>query len=786
MNYLKLAFRMIARHKVQSLTGIFSLAFALACFVPALYWMNYETSYDSSYPDASHIYRIYAVDKQSGQLNKGLSKVYETKLRERFPAFDASTLCMSGQEENCRTEQVPYIRLHLLYAENSFFQIFPQTFICGNTQEPLSLVNQIVLTETVALRLFGSAEQAIGQRIQNTIRSDMEPYTVTAVVKDPPRHSNFTFDAILRSEMQEYFSYDKDWIEEKQWGLFLLDLYVHLNPEANRNDVAEQLSTWQAGNPNVELRMMPIADIRYHLNSETPFTLHFINLFLASGVLLLLAAAFNFLNLHIDLFRQRNRELRLRAVNGASNRQLIMQMLTEISCSLLLALLLAAYFVWITQPVFVRWLDIEIQPVALSQLFLVCSLLLWGLVALISLFVFYRLGKEAHRPASVGIPVRRPVWRQLAVTVQLAVSLIFIVAASVVMLQMRFVDHKQLGFDRNGLIQLAGFQDYSGKVEEALCRQLSTIPQIEVFSDANFSPSHQPDPYSLMTDVSWQGKPSTEKTAFRVVETDEHFAETFRLTLLQGEWWKEGQTEKVVLNEEAVRVMGLDEPVGTVLHLPSWEDGSPTAFEVVGVVRDFHLMSLRNSIQPALFVPQYMYGNVLYLRVAPGQEMAAIQRVMKLLPDIDPTLADVRLTLVGDLYDRLNASEQVGLKLFSILAAICLLVSLFGIYAVATTATQRRRKEIAIRKVVGAEAGSIVRMFFREYATQVVIAALFALPIAYLIMRDWLSGYAYRTEIPLWLLMVVLVGVISIVLFTVTRQVLHAANGNPAEVVKSE
>ena len=174
---------MIARHKVQSLTGIFSLAFALACFVPALYWMNYETSYDSSYPDASHIYRIYAVDKQSGQLNKGLSKVYETKLRERFPAFDASTLCMSGQEENCRTEQVPYIRLHLLYAENSFFHIFPQTFICGNTQEPLSLVNQIVLTETVALRLFGSAEQAIGQRIQNTIRSDMEPYTVTAVVK---------------------------------------------------------------------------------------------------------------------------------------------------------------------------------------------------------------------------------------------------------------------------------------------------------------------------------------------------------------------------------------------------------------------------------------------------------------------------------------------------------------------------------------------------------------------------------------------------------------------------
>ena len=178
--------------------------------------------------------------------------------------------------------------------------------------------------------------------------------------------------------------------------------------------------------------------------------------------------------------------------------------------------------------------------------------------------------------------------------------------------------------------------------------------------------------------------------------------------------------------------------------------------------------------------------NILYLRIVPGKEMEAIRRIMEILPEVDVTLTDARLTPIGDLYDRLNRSEQVGLKMFSVLAVVCLLISLFGIYAVASAASRRRRKEIAIRKVVGAEAETIVRMFFREYTLQVVIAGVFALPLAYFTMNNWLQGYAYRTDIPGWLLAGVLTGVIAVVLLTVLGQVLRAANSNPAEVVKSE
>ncbi|MDR1623745.1 MAG: FtsX-like permease family protein [Tannerellaceae bacterium] len=174
--------------------------------------------------------------------------------------------------------------------------------------------------------------------------------------------------------------------------------------------------------------------------------------------------------------------------------------------------------------------------------------------------------------------------------------------------------------------------------------------------------------------------------------------------------------------------------------------------------------------------------SVLY----PAGEQEAIRQITATLPGINATMAGVRLAPVGELYDRLNQSEQTGLQLFSLLAAVCLLISLFGIYTVATASAQRRRKEIAIRKVAGAKAGDIVRMFFREYARLTIIAGAVALPPVYLAMSRWLQGYAYRTDIPWWLPAGVIAVVAVIVLFTVLRQVLKAASSNPAEVVKSE
>lgn len=783
--YLKIALRNIWKYKTQSLTGIFGLAFAIACLVPTLFWMHYETSYDSFYPEAERICRIYTLEKQSGKENKGSSRIVEKKLHEYFPAVKSSAAFLTGQE-NCRTEKMPQIRLSMLYADSTFFSVFPQTVVSSNAKQPLQVLNDMVLTETVAIRLFGDAEKAIGQQVQTTMNAALPPYTVTAVVKDPPPNTNLSFEAIIFHDMLKSFS---EWPEDQQWKTFFMELYVKLDPQSNISEMSEQLRDFTSRlgtNSDIELRMMPISDVRHNLNKDVPFTLNFIGLFVASGLLMLFSGLFNFLNLNLDLFRQRIREFSLRIVNGATVGQLIRQMLFELASAILLALLPACFFVFIVRPLFCGLLDIEMGMLQMILIFIVCSIGVMALALFIGFILFWRLSHMSIRPQSERKITGQPVSRRIAVILQLAVSLVFIIAALVVMMQMHFVNNKDLGFDRHGLIQLSGFTDYSGKVQDALIQKLSAIPQVESITDASFEPQHNVNPFTITTEVEWQGKPQHEMLAFDRIFTDDRFAITLGLKMIDGKWWDKGQMQKIIINEEAVRVMQLSEPVGTIIRMPSPEDDSMTEYEVAGVVNDFHTLSLRNRIHPVFFMPSSYPNNVLYIHVVPGQELEAMQRIAAILPGVNATLADVRLTTVSELYDRLSRSEQVGLKMFSVVAVVCLMISLIGIYAVASATTHRRRKEIAIRKVVGAEVSNIIGMFFREYTTLVIITGIVALPLAYIVMNNWLEGYAYRTNIPCWLLASVVTGVIAVVLLTVWGQVLKAANSNPAEVVKSE
>ena len=198
-HFFKIAFRIIWKYRTQSLTGIFGLAFGFACFIPALYWLRYETSYDNFYPDAEQIYRFHSVDKHSGMVNELVSGILERKLHEALPAVENSTVFFIIQD-NCSTERMPHFRLNTLFSDSTFFRVFPQVFVSGDARQPLQVLNNIVLTETMAVRLFGDVEKAIGQQIKTTLFPWDQPYTVTAVVKDPPQNTNVSFDAILYHE----------------------------------------------------------------------------------------------------------------------------------------------------------------------------------------------------------------------------------------------------------------------------------------------------------------------------------------------------------------------------------------------------------------------------------------------------------------------------------------------------------------------------------------------------------------------------------------------------------
>lgn len=799
-HYLKIAFRNMWKYRIQSLTGIFGLAFGIACFVPVLYWMRYETSYDSFYPDAANIYRIYAVDKPSGKVNELVPVILEKKLHEHYPGTEASTL-FYAELNNCKTEEVPHIRLRTLNTDDSFFRVFTQEFVSGDVRQPLQTLFNIVLTESVAVRLFGDVEKAIGQQIQSTFYFFNPPYTVTAVVKDPPADTNLAFDALLYHDLLSDMAQAP---EDMQWVQFMVQLYVRLHPDTDVGYLAENLRDFiprlEVGD-NVELRMVSASDVRHRLNSDVPFALNFIRLFVAAGILLMFSAVFNFLNLHLDLFRQRSRELRQRSIHGATGGQLIRQMLFELACSIFPALLFACCFVLLARPVFSGLLGIEMGMSELIRLFAICGIGVMALMLFVGFLTSWRLSyllmrKPAERKAPGQLVVRR-----MAVTLQLAVSVVFIVAACVVMMQIHFVNRKDMGFDRAGVIQLYGLPPYmQNNLRTSLMQELYAIPQVKNIATSNFDPQHNAKTIEMVSKLEWPGKSPDENPAFNVIPADSHFAETLGLKMVAGDWFNEGGEQRVVLNEEAVRVMGLSEPVGTVVRLSIYDIDMDIAmqdfdveYRVVGVVKDFHTLSLRSRIHPTIFryaftppVSRITENNILYIDVEPGQELEAIRRITAVLPSIDPSFADLRVMTLDGLYDSFNHSEQAGFKMFSVLATVCLLISLFGIYAVATASTQRRRKEIAVRKVLGAESDTIVHMFFREYTLQVILVGAISLPLVYLAMRRWLQGYAYHTNISVWLLAGVIVGVIAVVLLTVFGQVMKAANSNPGEVVKSE
>ena len=297
IHYLKIAFRNLRKYRTQSLTGIFVLAFGLACFVPALYWLRYETSYDSFYPDAEHIYRIYTVDKQTGKENELVSGILERKLHEQYAATENSTVFFI-QPNYCKTEGMPHIRLQMVFADNTFFGVFPQVIIRGDARKPLEITNNIVVTESIAVRLFGDVENAIGQQIQSTLYNHL-PYTITAVVKDPPDNTNMSFDAILNFVQ---IGQMKSWVErtpEQLWTFATVQGYVKFHPGTDVDWLSEQLRDFPSrldADANREIRLMPVSDVRHRLNPDVPFTLNFIRLFVSAGILLLFSALFNFLN----------------------------------------------------------------------------------------------------------------------------------------------------------------------------------------------------------------------------------------------------------------------------------------------------------------------------------------------------------------------------------------------------------------------------------------------------------------------------------------------------------
>jgi ABC-type antimicrobial peptide transport system permease subunit len=589
--------------------------------------------------------------------------------------------------------------------------------------------------------------------------------------------------------------------EEQQWLLLNNEIYLHLDGKADAQAFEKKRAAYMIDrgvNESVRLSLVPLRDIRHTFGSELSFNITYIRTFVITVLLLLFCVFFNFINILLNRIHQRIREMRLRSALGARKQTLLAQLLCEITVQAVLAILLAFCLFELSGDTFMRLFETKIvKGDFLRHLFLI-SCLSWVVIVAVSLPLLLRFIRSTNLPVSGGTPAhRRGDFRRTGLIVQTGICVFFLLCALIIGRQIAFMQQKDLGFKREGLI----YMQMEARDREGISREIASLSLVKSFSSGgNFRLTHEPN---TQNEVKWEGQAPGFAPNFQVLNVGEDFFATFGITLLEGRFVDDGDilpdkwrmsSNAAVVNETAVRIMEMSEPTGktvSVWDYTTHQDGTHGSSEmkIVGVVKDFQAASLRKPVLPVIMLcdGSKWGGYTNYVRVAPEDEqtaMAAIRKVFKKHYQEGDKESPVQT--MEEIFRQLSTSERASLRLFALLAAICILISAFGIYAISYSNIEQRRKEIAVRKVTGASTGSIIRMFLLEYVAIAVMANLVFLPLAWLFIRTWLEQYPWRATLPVWLYALVFLLTTLLTAITILYQTVRAAKTNPADVIKTE
>ncbi|SFL20085.1 FtsX-like permease family protein [Porphyromonadaceae bacterium KH3CP3RA] len=803
VHYLKIAWRNLRKYKTQTIISILGLTIGVVFFAYGYHWYKYETTYDSFYPDSDRIYHVYGKLKSTGkQVVEGkIPHIAVNKLEQAFPEIESVAVLLpnygSSLKHGDRDLGYPLFE----FVDERFFRMFPPQVIAGVVHEnSLKNSDEMIVTESFACKHFGTPEEALGETL---ISGYDESYVIRAVIADPPANSIFQREGYMPVMPGANIFERAD--EKTQWKDFHdVRLYVKLNQNADMKSFRDKLLTFAVDNgynDDLLFELIPLTLVRFSILDSYEriivYDIKYIRMFIFAGVLLLFAAFFNYLNILLSNTIARVREINLRRVTGASVSNIYWQLFIEISLFIVIVALLSFCCIEITSRLFESIFATVVFSSVMNSI-LLCTISITAILLYLTTFIFlYRFIKRSafneDRPVK-----RRFVTGRITLSLQLIISVFAIMSAFVLWRQVFFMNHVNWGFDTENLLQI------TMKVRDRLplMEEIEKLPMVESVINTGFFtviPNTDKMGPTSVSGVEWENKPIDFSPLFQTFGVEEDFTEKMKLKIIKGrgiineDFTRRWQADKVMINETAQRIMEMDNPIGQKIVVPAnWysvEGRGKEEYEIVGVVEDFHTVGLQSEIPP-LIIKGEKHGNggyFNYVRVMPGMEEEAVKAISTLIPEFRPD--DENETLVqamGQLLGDLSKSEKNLLRLFVTLALLCILIAVFGIYSVSQRETQHRQKEIAIRKTTGAKTKEIVAMFFREYMVITLGACVVALPMSWLFMQRWLETFAYRISISWWMFILVIVAVAVIVSVTIVSQVIRAASRNPAEVVKSE
>jgi putative ABC transport system permease protein len=828
-NYLTVGLRALAKNKAYAFINIAGLALGLAACLLILLYVRYETSYDKWLPDSDRIFQVQATWREPGQpvtRNQASPLPVRDTIAGGFPQIEAVSIAQPGRMQIVRDGQPVFA--DQLYVDPAFFDIFQLEFVRGSASTALPNVRSIVFTEEEALKQFGTLD-AVGRVITERTQDGTIDYTVTGIIKDLPKNSHLRLATIARFDPNVYNDVPPEY---KSWGSMGQYHYVKLRPGADVAAINAALPAWEKrvippqtieGRTSsradiMDLELVAVPDV--HLGDAQLFAMspgndaRTVATFSIVALLILAMACINFINLSTARAGQRAHEVALRKVLGASRAQLVTQFLGESLLIVGIATLIGLALVELTAPFLAAYLDADLKIEYFgSEGYL---LPMAGLATLVGLAggLYPALFLSRFQPAKVLRANKSAAGAQgsgrlraMLVVTQFAISIGLIVCTAVVHSQTRYVQTVDPGFEREGLIQVEGAWRFNQAGNaDAVKREIARLPGVAAVGRTNLGVAATNKSIQLITIPG-----STETTDVGVYRADPDFFSTMGMRLLAGRLFgdrfandlvppaPEGMAPSdaeaalaargvnVVINRQAAKQIGFSDPAAAVGSQVKVSIGGNEMIPstIIGVVEDTRIRTARDQIEPLVFtyMPQGTTQLIVRYRDAvPSEVMASLQRVWtRLLPDV-PFEAAFAEDLVAELYER----ERTRGAIFAAFSIMAVIISCLGLFGLAAFTTERRTKEIGIRKVLGAKVRDIVRLLAWQFSKPVIIANLVAWPVAWWAMRDWLNTFDARIDLgpgPF-----VLAGLIAlaIAIGTVAGHALKVARANPIHALRYE
>ncbi|HUX58605.1 MAG TPA: ABC transporter permease [Bacteroidales bacterium] len=787
-NFFHIAFRNISKNKVVTFINITGLAVGLAASLLILLWIQDELSFEKFNRNAENIYRVEEDQFYSGERYHvtvtphpsgpvWMEKIPEIKEQTRINRLPR---LLFRQEDNVSFES------SVIAADSGLLKMFTLPLLIGDPETAINSPHSIVLTEKLAKKYYGKTNP-IGKTI--TLENKYQ-FMVSGVMKDLPKNSMFNFEAVIP------YSFLKEiGAISSSWGNNSIYTFVLLENNADIEAVNKKLTDIVLeNNPETTTKFLlfPLLDIHLHgqfgfQESKGPVIVVYI--FTLIAIFVLLIACINFINLSTAKASGRGKEIGIKKVAGADQMTMIIQFMLESLLLVTIAMVFSLILVGLSLGIFN---SISGKSFSLSDLFhteFIISFIVVGLLAGFISGIYPALYLSSFKPVVVlkGETVSgkgNGRLRQILVVIQFTLSILIATSAIFMYIQLRFLQEKELGFNKDNLISIPMARNMKAKYY-ALKRELQRETLIQGVTASMSSPVMMG---SNAGGANWDGKDPEKHVLIGTNGIDYDYVEAMKMELVSGRDFSRDFTSDLardtagnfLVNEEVVKIMDIGDPVGKNFRFMGLNG------TIVGVLKNFHFKGADQPIEPMAFaLTDTSYLNVILIRLTPGNVPASLKTVEKIWKEVIPEYP-LDYTFIDQDYDNLFRSQMrlTGLlKYFTILAVI---IACLGLYGLSSYSAERRTNEVGIRKVMGAGSFMVMYTLSKEFLGLVIISIVIAIPLGWIIVGKLLKQFAYRIEISSLVFAGIAIGAILIALLTVSFQAYRATSINPAEALKVE